>query len=297
MYSLTTASISFNFRSNQKLSAMLKLRSHPPDVVVVVGSGDDAEEFECYQLILRMASEVFDAMLSGSMRESQTARIELPDKDPAEWKLFYEFIDPTACREAKITTANVMKLVPWFHQFQVERLSKECDQIMEAYLYSKQPKSWLKLTEAQFEKLIKWAGFSNLYGLPLTLEMSSHQVKDVLQGPYECVTFQSLKSLQPLISDNDRVWDSVKQYLPSEASDPSGPFADRNALAGNDLLPYILESGLQRKRETGDPRLISIETYVLDALQNKKADHRDAIASRCLKDVRLTMARYKNVER
>lgn len=276
---------------------MVKLRSHPPDVVVVVGCGDATEEFEGYQLILRMASEVFDAMLSGSMRESHTSRIELPDKDPAEWKLFYSFLDPTACRNAKITTANVMKLVPWFHQFQVEELLKECDQIMEAYLYSKQPKSWLKLTEAQFEKLIKWAGFSNLYGLPLTLEMSSQQITEVLEGPYVCVTFQSLKSLQPLISDNDRVWGSIKQYLPSDTDDSSGPFADRKTLACNDLFPYILESGLQRKRETGDPRLLSIESHVLDALQSKKSDHRDVIVAKCLKEVRLTIARYKGIDR
>ena len=139
---------------------MTKLRKHPPDCIVSVGNGDKREEFECYEVILCMASEVFDAMLGGSMKESHTSRIDLPDKDANEWTLFYKFIDPKTCREAKITTENVFKLVPWFHHFQMESLLQECDQVMNSYLISKQPTNWQKLTESQFEKLIKWAGFS-----------------------------------------------------------------------------------------------------------------------------------------
>lgn len=265
-------------------------------MTIVVGSGDTIQEFECFQLILSMSSEVFDIMLSTAMKESHSSRVELPDKDPQDWPLFYSFIDPQTCRNAKIDTSNVMRLVPWFHQFQIERLLKECDEIMEAYLFSKAPQNWRKLTEAQFEKLIKWANFSGMYQLPLTTGLSSGQIKSVLQGPYECVTAQSLRTLLPLIADNEIVWESVQEYLPADAAvvaNGGGPFSDRLALSENALLPYLLESGLQRKRETGDSRFITLETQIVDALQSKKLDHKDVTVSRCLKEVRSVIARYK----
>ncbi|CAJ1970170.1 unnamed protein product [Cylindrotheca closterium] len=272
-----------------------RLRTHDPDVTIVVGNGDTVQEFECYQLILSMSSEVFDVMLSTAMKESHSSRIELPDKDPQDWPLFYSFIDPKTCRNAKIDTSNVMKLVPWFHQFQIEQLLTECDEIMEAYLCSKAPQNWRKLTEAQFEKLIKWTNFSGMYQLPLTLELSSGQIKSVLQGPYECVTAQSLKTLLPLVADNEIVWESIQEYLPADAAvvASGGPFSDRMALSQNPLLPYLLEAGLQRKRETGDSRFVTLETQIIDALQSKRTDHKDATVARCLKEVKGVIARYK----
>ena len=80
-----------------------KLRSEPPDVVVMVGSGKKKQKFECHSIILCYASEYFDTILSSSMNESETKQISFPDKDPDEWRLFYSFIEPVSGRNAKLT--------------------------------------------------------------------------------------------------------------------------------------------------------------------------------------------------
>ena len=67
-------------------------RSMPPDVTVVVGTGDNQQEFECYKAVLTLASPYLDAMLGNDMVENSTSRIEFPDKDPEEWKILYGYM-------------------------------------------------------------------------------------------------------------------------------------------------------------------------------------------------------------
>jgi hypothetical protein len=47
------------------------LISQPPDITVVVGKENNAQEFQCYSVILASASPVLDAMLSSGMKESE----------------------------------------------------------------------------------------------------------------------------------------------------------------------------------------------------------------------------------
>ena len=53
-------------------------------------------------------------MLSTNMAENNESRIEFPDKNPAEWKVFYPFIDPSkigmATPSATINDENVRQL-------------------------------------------------------------------------------------------------------------------------------------------------------------------------------------------
>ena len=111
-----------------------KIRSQSPDTTVAVGKGESMEEFECYKFVLAFASPFFDAMLSTDMSEKNSSRIELPDKDPEEWKLFYTFIDPSmignANHDATITEDVAMKLVPLFHEFQMESYVNKCDNVL-----------------------------------------------------------------------------------------------------------------------------------------------------------------------
>jgi len=124
-----------------------------------IGTGDNAEEFKCYRIALAHACPYFDgehhkslsicnsiylyfiillylshaAMLSSNMSENNESRIEFPNKDPDEWKIFYPFIDPFQIGEAKhasINDENVMTLVPWFHEFQMNSLHQQCDQFL-----------------------------------------------------------------------------------------------------------------------------------------------------------------------
>lgn len=70
------------------------------------------KELECYSQIFCFGSEYFDTMLSHPMKEKETSSIELPDKTPEDWKLFYEFIDPSTIVGAKVTMDNVLVLAP-----------------------------------------------------------------------------------------------------------------------------------------------------------------------------------------
>ena len=79
------------------------IRSQAPDVTVLIGSGDSKQKFKCYKVMLSFASEYLDAMLSSSMKEGEMNVIEFPDKDPEEWKLFYDFISPQKIGEASIS--------------------------------------------------------------------------------------------------------------------------------------------------------------------------------------------------
>ena len=119
-----------------------KVRSQPPDVKVAVGSADGMQEFECYRIVLSFASKYLDTMLSARMKEDETSRIEFPDKDPKEWKMFHTFIDPATSRSAKLSDDNVFLLLPWFHEFQMSTFVKECDTYLaEIYVEQKIVKS------------------------------------------------------------------------------------------------------------------------------------------------------------
>lgn len=155
----------------QPISPNKKLRSQDPDIIVVVGNDQDnnKQEFKCYSFILCYASDYFDTMLSHSLLEKQTSKIELPDKDPEEWKEFYKFMDPSSYyykynnynnrrrrkRNSKnekhveeeeeegdddndvvcVNKENARMLTPWFREYQMNDLCLECDEIMSTKSY------------------------------------------------------------------------------------------------------------------------------------------------------------------
>ena len=120
--------------AQQKGAQPKTIRSSPPDITVVVGTGEAREEFECYRVALSFASPYFDTMLATNMAEKDTSRIEFPTKDPSEWKLFYPFIDPRkigqAVQTATIHDGNAMILAPWFQEFQMNEYFAKCDDLL-----------------------------------------------------------------------------------------------------------------------------------------------------------------------
>ncbi|XP_014241566.1 kelch-like protein 30 [Cimex lectularius] len=62
------------------------------DVVLVVCNGTEKKEFKVHELILRLASNVFDVALNGPFKESSTKTIEIHQIDPEIFNLFLEFI-------------------------------------------------------------------------------------------------------------------------------------------------------------------------------------------------------------
>ena len=117
-------------RTQARTMGSVPLRSQSPDVTVAVGRGDARQEFQCYTTVLALASPYFDAMFCADMREKSSGFVEFPDKDPEEWKLFYQFVSPG--RVLNISEETVLTLAPWFHEFQMEACLGECDEAISA---------------------------------------------------------------------------------------------------------------------------------------------------------------------
>jgi hypothetical protein len=98
-----------------------------PDLTVVVGG---KAEFKHHSVLLCLASEYFDKMLSSGTRESRTRRMEFPHGDPATWVRFCRYLEPRSTFPADTLHVNeedARDLLPWFHLFGMIHLLQECD--------------------------------------------------------------------------------------------------------------------------------------------------------------------------
>lgn len=86
------------------------------------------QEFQCYRVALSLASPVFDAMLSADMAENNNSRINLPEKDPDEWQIFYGIV--VRDNSVRINDDNATMLPKWFHEFQMIKYLDECDGVL-----------------------------------------------------------------------------------------------------------------------------------------------------------------------
>lgn len=182
------------------------IRSQKPDLTVIVGSGQNAREFRCYSVLLAHASPVFDAMLSSGMAESENRRIELPTKDPDDWALFLQCIDPAtaACyffesiyydnqydsillcgeenkKEQNHTLVNettALRLAPLFHEFEMKRHLRSCEMVL---FYSQL--KYLDAHDSEEEtRLCYLLSFSKAYGLSRLERNVRDQLSCVLKG-------------------------------------------------------------------------------------------------------------------
>jgi hypothetical protein len=71
--------------------------------VVVVG--DEQKEYQYHSQVMATHSNVIDAMLSSSMRESQTGRIKFPDLSAKVWESMIYFLHPKAARQMTVQDA------------------------------------------------------------------------------------------------------------------------------------------------------------------------------------------------
>lgn len=88
-----------------------QLRFSEPDLTVVVGSGDQAKEFECHDVLLSLVSK----SVASKIRTSNK-RLLLSDFDPNNWQHFYQCIDPRH-NGSTLSEENVEALVPFFAHF------------------------------------------------------------------------------------------------------------------------------------------------------------------------------------
>ena len=234
-----------------------RLKSQPPDVVVAVGREEAQVEFECYGTLLCFASEVWDTMLSTNMKEKDTGRIELPDKDSEEWTMFYEFVENSRC--AKVgdeTRARI--LLPWFHEFQMTALVAECDDMLHGEVFGRWPDGKEQRKEL-FQVCQELLSMSYVYDLPRTQERVSEKLDIAIEREYDLFDLDSVKNIIPLLKRNALPIRAIKAFLPDELVNDGHrllwariarpvpgvipPFGPRNRRLGGRLWPCLYYNG------------------------------------------------------
>eukprot|EP00929_Paragymnodinium_shiwhaense_P115199 TRINITY_DN83908_c0_g1_i1.p1 TRINITY_DN83908_c0_g1~~TRINITY_DN83908_c0_g1_i1.p1 ORF type:complete len:248 (-),score=57.16 TRINITY_DN83908_c0_g1_i1:157-900(-) len=134
------------------------------DVTVTVGGKSFRESASA----LAVGSAVFRAMLESNMQEGVTKTIDLPGKETDEYAVFRKFFraHAFAVGASLLTVQNVDILLPWFHEYQMSHMLKECEKILlkqpvtaprlvQAYLYelSGQYQRCLNAVAADFVKM------------------------------------------------------------------------------------------------------------------------------------------------
>ena len=233
-----------------------RLKSQPPDVVVAVGRGETQVEFECYTQLLSFASEVFDTMLGTNMKEKDTGRIELPDKDPEEWKLFYEFVED---RNAKVEVINrsdetktrARTLLPWFHEFQMTALIRECDDTLQKEGPTRYWASYSKEKRKEiFQLCHELLSMSYVYDLPRTQKRVSEVLSSAIMHDCDLFDLDSIKNIIPLLKNNVMTIQEIDEFLPDELVEDGNLDVDKmKSLVDNDLLPFLIHSGMRSKLE------------------------------------------------
>jgi hypothetical protein len=102
-----------------------KLRSSEPDLVVVVG--DEEKEYHYHSQVMAAHSKVIDAMLSSSMRESQTGRIKFPDLSAKVWESMIYFLHPPAARQ--MTVQDALQVAAAYDKYDFCAGVECCDQV------------------------------------------------------------------------------------------------------------------------------------------------------------------------
>ena len=94
--------------------------------ITVIFDDEAATEIRTHSAVLMLASPVFHKMLTQEMREKKNRRIVLPGKNPAEFRVLLEFLQPGVGRLRKVSEQNVELLMRWCDEYCIESLHGEC---------------------------------------------------------------------------------------------------------------------------------------------------------------------------
>ena len=225
-------------------------RTEEPDFTVIVGTGDQKQEFQCYRLILSLGSGYFDSMFSSGMKEVTNKEISFPDMDPEGWKEVYKFIDKMSYEASKVTHDNIVLLVPWFHLLQMEDKLQECDTLLDGTGTE---------SEAQLKKLFPnpfdCAEFCKRYSLVNSYQECCLVIQEFLLSEDFCFNFAdfevrhacaAITYLDDHYEDEDdvlanAVTNFLKRFLPSDDVE-----VNRHLLK-NPLLPNLIYDRIKMK--------------------------------------------------
>lgn len=217
-----------------------------PDVEVVVGG----KSFKHHSFILCYASDYFDTMLSSGMQESRKKKIEFPDKDPEEWKLFYPFLEPRSVSTAdlvSINKENAKAILPWFHEFGMTKLLHESDQqlcsSLQLFKHSYHESDHLSLDQRKetLSDILGWTELADTYDLPRTRAAMREELQIVVTACPELMTIDALTRMATFWSKEFDVdlWKAVKAQLPHGVAERN----DDDSLRSNPLfLDFLAQS-------------------------------------------------------
>jgi hypothetical protein len=215
-------------------------RISEPDLTVVVGG----REFLHHSVMLCLASEYFDTMLSSDTREARTGRIEFPDGDPEEWVRFCRYLEPRSLFTANTFPVNeedAKALLPWFHLFGLTNLLQECDERLSISSPKFSDDDDLNDVEHQrstMTDIMVWAETAITYGLSETLAAMMKELKKAVNDFPEMITTEILESMRPFWSaaTGTELWEAIKAILPDYVKSSHNDAA----LKANELLFELL---------------------------------------------------------
>jgi hypothetical protein len=210
-----------------------------PDLIVVVGG----ETFLHYSVLLCLASEYFNNMLSSDTREHHTRKIEFPEGDPEEWVRFCRYLEPRSLFTAHTFPVNeedAKALFHWFHLFGMTDLLQECDE----RLSISSPKfldynlNDVDLQRSTMTEILVWAETATTYGLSETLDATMKELKKAVNAFPEMMTTEILESMSPFWSTTagSGLWEAIKVILPDDVKSSHNDAT----LKGNKLLFEIV---------------------------------------------------------
>ncbi|CAJ1454702.1 unnamed protein product, partial [Effrenium voratum] len=94
--------------------------------ITIVFDDEAATQIQTHAVLLMLASPVFNSMLTHSMKEKTSRQIKLPGKNPEEFKVLLQFLQPVAGRVQKISNENVDFLARWCEEYGISSLLTEC---------------------------------------------------------------------------------------------------------------------------------------------------------------------------
>lgn len=243
-------------------------------MIVIVGD----VEYECFKVSLCCASGYFDALLDCKTQEGKMSRIELKDKDPKEWEIFYRTIDPLVRigdiqPDSVIDKENAVMLTPWFYEFQMSSHLKECDLILKKkFIDATHWKDYktLQLDSAfwnsresneSFSELIDLLKHSCKYDLRQTSAVANKTFGYLLQHELHLFTTNTVRTMVELCTPIDI--DSSGNFI-SEGkckylwSNHLSKFANEHKddltvdmINNNEMFPLLLHAYMQQAMQEG----------------------------------------------
>lgn len=101
------------------------------DMVLVFGEAGGESEMPVHSVLLRLASPVFEAMLSTDMAEKESRRVRVEAASFEDFAEFYKFLLPLRGRTMKLSESNVDSMLAISDYYQVEPLKEECAAVLE----------------------------------------------------------------------------------------------------------------------------------------------------------------------